>query len=244
MIELPALDALTSAIMTRLIQLAALQPHGWTLIGAQMVALHAHEQGRRPRRGTTDADVLVNVRAIQDATERFSNLLMEHQFRLDGVSPEGIGHRFTDGTVKIDILAPDGLNRRYAKLTTVPPARTLSVPGGAQALRRSQLIDVQLGELTGCIPRPDLLGALLIKARAVEVDDVPSAQLGDLAFLLSLVQDPRQLAGELRGKERSWLRRRKELHQRSAAAWRDLPDEEADNGHIAFCIIADVSSMD
>ena len=72
---------------------------------------------------------------------------------------------------------------------------------------------------------------------------MPSAQPGDLAFLLSLVRDPRQLADELRGKERSWLKRRKELHERNAAAWRDLPDEEADNGHIAYCIIAEVSSM-
>ena len=125
MIDLPTREPVTRAIHQRLIHLAALQPHGWTLVGAQMVALHAHEQNRRPPRGTTDADVVVNVRAVQDATERFSRLLVDNGFQLDGVSPEGIGHRFTDGTVKIDVLAPDGLDRRRARLLTVPPARTL-----------------------------------------------------------------------------------------------------------------------
>lgn len=112
MIEFPDLDPLTSAIFERLIHLASLQPKGWTLVGAQMVALHAHENGRPPPRGTIDADVLVNVRAVQDATEKFSQLLLDNRFQLDGVSPEGIGHRFTDGTVKIDVLAPDGIDRR------------------------------------------------------------------------------------------------------------------------------------
>lgn len=237
MIELPTDDPI-SAIWARLISLTAMQPEGWTLVGAQMVALHAHERGRSPPRGTIDADVLVNVRVGQNATERFSKLLLDQQFELDGVSAEGIGHRFTDGKVRLDVLAPDGLDRRRARLTTVPPARTVCVPGGTQALGRSQPVDVRLGELKGQVPRPDLLGAILIKARAVEVDDVPAAQLGDLAFLLALVPDPRELAEQLRGKERTWLRRRKELLERTAKSWRALPAEEADNGHIAYRILA------
>jgi len=191
MIELLDLDPLTRATLERVIQLASIQPEGWTLVGAQMVKLHGWERGREYIRGTTDADVVVNARAVQDATERFSNLLLEQDFELDGMSPEGIGHRFTDGTVKIDVLAPEGLGKRKSRLTTVPPARTVSVPGGTQALHRSELVQVKLGEVQGRIPRPNILGAILVKARAVEVDDVPKAQLGDLAFLLSLVEDPR-----------------------------------------------------
>ena len=238
MIDLPESEPLTAAIWKRLIDLAALQPQGWTLVGAQMVALHGHEHGKTPPRSTTDADVLVNVRAVQDATARFSQLLVEHGFELDGVSPEGVGHRFTDGTVKIDVLAPDGLDKRRARLTTVPPARTVCVPGGTQALTRTRLVELQLGNRTGQVPRPDLLGAILVKARAVDVDDVPDSQREDLAFLLTLVADPRELAAELRGKERSWLRRRKELLDRTGKPWRRLAEEDADNGHIAFQIIA------
>ncbi len=63
MIELPTHEPLTAAIWKRLIELTALQPEGWTLVGAQTVALHGHEHGKTPPRSTTDADVLVNVRA-------------------------------------------------------------------------------------------------------------------------------------------------------------------------------------
>jgi hypothetical protein len=122
-------EPLAIAIWRQLIALTALRPSGWTLVGAQMVALHAYEHGKVPPRGTTDADVLVNVRAMQDATENFSRLLVDQHFQLDGVSPEGIGHRFGNGTVKIDVLAPDGLDRQRSRLTTVAPARTVSVPG-------------------------------------------------------------------------------------------------------------------
>jgi len=237
MIDILTREPLTIAIWEQLIRLTSLRPAGWTLVGAQMVALHGHEHGKVPPRGTTDADVLVNVRAVQDATESFSRLLVDQQFRLDGVSPEGIGHRFSNGTVKIDVLAPDGLDKRRSRLTTVPPARTVRVPGGTQALQRTELVDVRLGELSGQVPRPNLLGAILIKARAVEVDDVPESQLGDLAFLLTLVSDPRALLSVFRGKERSWLRRRHELVDRNAAPWRGLPGEDADNGHIAFRIL-------
>lgn len=70
------------------------------------------------------------------------------------------------------------------------------------------------------------------------MDDLPDAQRGDLAFLLSLVEDPRALATELRGKERSWLRRRAELLERDHPAWRALTVEDAANGYLALRILA------
>lgn len=60
----------------------------------------------------------------------------------------------------------------------------MPVPGGTQALRRTELVEVAIGAHRGQIPRPSLLGALIIKARAVEVDDVPENQREDVAFLL------------------------------------------------------------
>jgi hypothetical protein len=52
-----------------------------------------------------------------------------------------------------------------------------------------------------------LLGALLIKIRAIAVDDQPEAQRRDVAFLLSLVDDPEPLISDLLESERRWLRR-------------------------------------
>ena len=92
-------------------------------------------------------------------------------------------------TVSIDVLAPDGLGSR-TDLTTTPPGRTIQVPGGTQALDRTELLPVRTLERTGLVPRPSLLGAVVAKAIAVGVDDLPNGQRLDLAFLLGLVDDP------------------------------------------------------
>ncbi len=241
MVDLTGLDPVSGALWDALIDLAAVRRGGWTLIGAQMVALHGLEHGRVLARSTTDADVLVDARSPRWGTAALSQLLVDRGFELEGFDSFGIGHRFGDGRVRIDVLAPDGLPVTSPDLvTTVAPARTVSVPGGTQALRRSRHVGVHRGDQPGSVPCPDLLGAILIKARAVDVDDVPRAQLSDLAFLLGLVEDPRALAGQLRGRERSWLRRRTDLLDRSHPAWESLPDREAEDGHIALKILAGV----
>ncbi len=43
------------------IDLAQREPRGWTLIGAQMVALHGLERGQIPPRASVDLDALVDV---------------------------------------------------------------------------------------------------------------------------------------------------------------------------------------
>jgi hypothetical protein len=75
-----------------------------------------------------------------------------------------------------------------------------------------------------------------VKARAVTVDERPDAQRLDLAFLCSLVEDPRILRAEMTSKESSWLRARAEMTDGTAAVWVRLgPD--ADNAYRAFQIL-------
>jgi hypothetical protein len=174
LISLDTDDSRLRAAWETAIDLSRRQPIGWTIIGAQMVALHAFEHGRAPPRRSLDIDLLVNIRLLRDGTERTSRLLLETGFTLLDPNPFGIGHRFDNGRVQVDVLAPEGLSERASRIT-IPPARTVSVPGGTQALHRTELIDVVLGEQVGQIPRPNLLGAILIKARAVGVDDVPGS---------------------------------------------------------------------
>jgi len=237
MVDLTHLDPLSGAIWDVLLDLAEVQPRGWTLVGAQMVVLHGLERGRVLARATAVADVLVDVRLIQDGTQQLARRLVERGFDLEGISAMGIGHRFTNGQVKIDVLAPDVQVRNKKALTTIAPARTVCVPGGSQALARSRGVEIIRGQRTGQVPCPALLGAILVKARAVDVDDLPDAQRGDLAFLLSLAEDPRALVAELRGKERSWLRHRAELLERDHPAWRGLSAEDAANGYLALRIL-------
>lgn len=238
MVDLSDIDPVSGAMWDALLGLASRQPDGWTLVGAQMVILHGLQKGRTLARATVDADVLVDVRVTRDGTARLSQLLVDSGFELEGVDAFGIGHRFSRGRVRIDVLAPDGLSDRSSRLTTtIPPARTVSVPGGTQALQRTCSVEIDRGRRAGRVPCPDLLGAILLKARAVDVDDLPEAQLSDLVFLLSLVEDPRSLVGQLRGKERSWLRRRKELLERQSTAWGTIPELDADDAHIALRIL-------
>lgn len=68
-------------------------------------------------------------------------------------------------------------------------------------------MDVRSGSTRGTLPIPTLLGAILVKIRAIEVDDQPDAQRRDAAFLLSLVEDPDPLEADLSKSERGWLRR-------------------------------------
>ena len=54
--------------------------------------------------------------------------------------------------------------------------------------------------------RPTLLGAVLIKTRSLMVHSDPETQREDLLRLLALIEDPRELAADLRKTERRWLR--------------------------------------
>lgn len=207
------------------------------MIGAHMVALHGWEAGREPIRPSEDADVLVDVRAVTGGTERLSQTLVRAGFELDGVTPQGIGHRFRHGPVRFDVLAPDGLGPRTS-IRTIGRARTVEVPGGTQALRRSVRVDVRSRSKRGTVHRPDLLGALLVKVRAIAVDDSPEAQRQDVAFLLSLVKDPEPLIREMTGRERTWLRRHRYFAGPDSPCWTGI--DEAEEGVLAYRRLADV----
>jgi hypothetical protein len=201
------------------------QPDGWVLIGAQMVALHGMEHGLLPPRTSEDIDLLVDVKVLARGTERVSRLLLEMGLELDGASPTNVGHRFVGRGARVDVLAPDGLGER-ARLMTVPPAHTVMVPGGRKALNRAEVVEVRLGQRVGHVPRPDLLGAIVIKAEAVGIDDAPENQRQDLAFLLGLVDDPRAMAERLDNRERAILKARTDLLDPAAPAWRVIDNAE------------------
>jgi hypothetical protein len=79
-----------------------------------------------------------------------------------------------------------------ADLTTVPPLRAPQLAGTRQALDRTQRIAVDLDGRVAALPRPDLLGALVVKACAAAGDHVrgPQRHLEELARRYRLVADP------------------------------------------------------
>src|ERR1700736_370400 len=133
----------SKAAWSELLRLSTHLPSGWTLIGAQMVALHGFEHQKSVLRYSLDLDILVNVRLLQDGTQKVSQVLSDNGFSLTVITTDGRGHRFANRHVVIDVLAPDGIGPRTSTIT-IPPARTILVPGGTQALERTEWVDVSL----------------------------------------------------------------------------------------------------
>lgn len=207
----------------------------WTLIGARMVEIHAARVRRTMSRASRDADALANARIRPNPVRAIAEILESKEFQLQRPSIFGVGHEYRRGPIEIDVLAPEGLGERGEQArTTSAPYHTIEVPGGTQALRRTEWVELEIVGRRGVIPCPDLVGAILIKARAVDVHSRPDDQRRDLVLLLSLVEDPRRHREELSGEERSWLRKRKELDDPDALFWRELGPDSAQRGLAAY----------
>jgi hypothetical protein len=177
-------------------------PEKWVLIGGLMVQLHALEHGATQVRPTGDIDVLGQARP-QGALSAIDAALRDEGFEPVLPDLDGYGRRYLHDGLRVDLLAPDGIK---------PPPdlgggrKAIGVPGGSQALPRSETVMVTVDGRSFELRRPTLLGALLIKARSLMVHSDPEAQREDLLALLALIEDPRRMAAELRQSERKWLR--------------------------------------
>jgi len=231
MIEIPDLGHAHHEMWVELMTLGGRSPAPWTLIGAQMVALHGWALGQDQMRASEDADLLIDCRVAVKGVPLLVAALIDDDFELYEESMMGVGHRFRRGQVKLDVLAPDGIGER-ADLHTVGTFHTVRVPGGTQALGRSSNVAVRSRDVEGTVPMPSLLGAILVKVRAIAVDDVPEAQRRDVAFLLSLVEDPDVLKTELTKTEIKWLRAQKTFEDPGAPPWRGI--SAAENGAIVY----------
>lgn len=170
----------------------------------------ARLRARSQPRPTSDIDLLGDARARPSVTERLGEVIDKLGGGLvepPSTDPE-LGQRFEIDDQTIDVLGPDGLK---TSPRTLGRQVTAQIPGGTQALRRSESVEVSIdGNSPFRLLRPSLLGAILLKARALEVHSRPDDQREDLALLLSFVADPSALAGELRHNEPKWLREAEE----------------------------------
>lgn len=137
-VRLPILAGYEHSLWETLLELADLRPQEWTLIGGQVVFVHAIESDVEPVRVSSDLDVLVNARVVTGGVREFVRAIQGRGFVLAGASPEGLAHRYYRGRVSLDVLAPEGLGPG-TDITTTPPGRTLQVPGGTQAIARHRI---------------------------------------------------------------------------------------------------------
>jgi hypothetical protein len=111
------------------------------------------------------------------------------------------------------------------------------VPGGTQALRRTERISIQLGRRVGEVPRPSLLGAIVGKAAACGIPGDPSRHHRDLALLVALIEDPFNLGNALTSTDRRCLKLASALDDRNHTGWLQVPAEIRDQGRTAWEIL-------
>ncbi len=205
-----------------------------------MVLLHALEHGQVPPQISQDGDIVADVRTDQTALRSLVAALVGYGFALEAITPDGRAHRYVREAghrpVTVDVLAPEGLGPR-TDLTTTPPGRTIEVPAGTQALDRTELVEVRHQGRVGLLPRPSLLGAIVIKGRACTLPGEKSRHERDLALICSLVDDPFELRAEMSRTDISRVRGAKELADPECAAWLLVPTTLRDQGVAAFEIL-------
>lgn len=219
-VEIPAHGDQFHAIWAELIRLAAKPAAPWTLIGSQMVHLHGWMAGAERPALSKEADLLADSVTVLTATRKLSEQLVDSGFELADRSALGTSHLFKKGDVEIDVLAPEKISD--ANRQTYGGVRTVAVPGGRQAIHRTIRLQVKSRDIEGEVPVPNLLGAILIKCRAIGVSSRPDSQREDFAFLLSLVkglQETDTFRAQLEGRQRTWLREREEIANVRHPCW-------------------------
>lgn len=228
MIVMPVMAKGQEAAWHGLLDLYEAHPEGWTLIGGQLVHLHCAERGFVPQRPTDDADTVVNARSAA-VLGAVTASLKELQFAPDPASADGIQHRWTRGEAIIDVLVPDGMGERAERRPSITGLPTIAAPGGTQALARTQVVEVQVGARAGRLPRPSLVGAMILKAKArIETSGGNRDRHSDDFAVLAAMLAATDLRGlELTKGERRSLRKMIELTRQSYRSMHIVPNVES-----------------
>lgn len=245
-IVLPPLSGPIDLLWHVLLDLADELQVPWTLVGGQMVLLHALEHGQVPPLVSQDGDLLADIRAEKHALTTIVTALRERGFHPEPAADDLV-HRYLrqttlhDKPLVIDLLAPEGVGRN-ADLTTTPPGRTVQTPGGTQSLNRSEKVMVEHEGRRGQIPRPTLVSAIVIKSAAVSLPGDSAKHLRDVALLCALLADPFAAAEQIGAKDRQRIRFARALQDRTHAAWLLVPEAIRANGQIAYGVLTGTES--
>ncbi|TDW31412.1 hypothetical protein [Cryobacterium psychrophilum] len=207
-IQMLVLGNKSSQAWHALFDLAEKVPNNWCLVGGQMVHLWCIERGVTPNRPTDDADAVLDVRAQPSILHDVTKALVDIGFESAGQSPEGHQHRWIRGDATLDLLIPEHVGERAAARTGVTGGTTLEARGSNQAIDRAELVTVNHDGREALIWRPNLLGALVLKAAAytVPLDQGVKRHLIDFAVLTTLITRGDQLAGQTSKRDRELLK--------------------------------------
>lgn len=125
-----------------------------------------------------------------------------------GISAEGRQHRWERDKASIDVLLPEGIGERAKERKGATGSPTLPTQGGTQSLQRSEVVAVTVDGREGAVRRPNLVGALVVKAAAhTNVGDQdPRRHRRDLLVLAGLITASDFADEDLSKKDRQRLR--------------------------------------
>lgn len=190
-------DAVAPAQVWELVRdLAALNDQ-WVLIGGLMVALYDLEYGHDFRE-THDVDSLFDVRRGGGGAglRRFARQVTDTLAFTQLAGHPGVGHRFIRGDLILDVLAADHFPST-PNIEDQPKLVTFQVPGGSQAIDRAEPVSLQGAGVTFTIRRPNLTGAVILKAHASQQGGRDKDHR-DLASLITKIRDPRTVRAQLK----------------------------------------------
>lgn len=185
--------------------LYALQPEGWTIIGGQMASLHSWERGMGDARPTQDLDAGLHYRQVPRIGIQTTAALQRFGFSPEQPAPDAPVVRWKRDGWNFDVLVP--VNPRVPPVD-VNGSRLLQSHGVQQALDRTELVLLVIGDREGLVPRPTLFGSIIGKAAAFSNDgDQDKTRHGeDLAVLLTMLQ-PDDVRTTIRPRDMQHLRR-------------------------------------
>lgn len=135
---------------------------------------------------------------------------------------------------KVDILVTDYLyGKKKREGATLSGMRLCGMPGGGQAIKRSMRLQLRYDQQSASIAIPDLLGALMLKSAAWEVDKTArrDRHLIDAALLLSLIDSPDEEAKRLHSSnDRKRILRLHELLAADSDYWSSLDQTHRQDG--------------
>lgn len=215
-----------------------LKPESWVLIGGQMVALHVHLAGGTPRRTTTDVDIVADILTDRNAFHACKAAAINMGLEAQPSITAKFLHRFSGPAGHLDLMVPDHLPTKLTLQFTRPTP--VPIAGGQRALDRRMVahIDTEVGPAS--IPLPDLVGAIVIKARAARSDTRDRNRHDtDIAQLAAIIDDPIELRNSLDTKEKRYLRRVRLHDDLTRSPWLDLRDQSRQRAVDAWFTLID-----
>lgn len=198
MIRLPQMPPAQESAWYALFEIHEVYPSYWTLVGGQAVYLRAIERDAPYIRPTTVADTGLDVRLNPNALREFTQALVDLGFTSAGRSPAGHEHRWVRGSATVDVLIPRFTGERLESRTGVTGGTAIAAPGLEQALRKSETVQVQAGDVVGSLNLTSFLGILIGKGAALRIliDSNRDRHLTDALILATRLR-----ASDIRGTE-------------------------------------------